>query len=491
MAGINYAVSSNWGSGFVADMTVPGGSQGLYGWTIEFEADFDISSIWGATIVSHVGDHYVISNADWNANVAAGNQASFGFQASVGAGGTTVSGLTLDGAGVTPPPPPPPLPTLTIADASVTEGNAGTTQLSFTVTLSQAATAPVTVHYATADGTAKAGSDYATQTGTLSLHSVDTRSPATPTPPSPPTVTSDPNHMFSPYIDMAMSQDDDLLAISQVLGIQDFTLAFMLSSNQGIGWQGQGSITDDTLANGSTILQQVEAIQAMGGNITISFGGAAGQEAALTAPSAATLQAEYQSVIDRYQVNSIDFDIEGTAELDQHSLHLRDQAIVGLQAANPDLKVSFTVPVLPSDLDSGLNVLQTAKNDGVRIDVVYVMAMDYGQGVDNNGQMGQDAISAAIATERQLADMGLVAKIGVTSMIGVNDIASEVFTPADAQSLVDYAKTDSQLALLSMWSVARDNGSGAGSHAAAPDNSGVAQQPYQYAGILHQFDHQS
>jgi len=86
--------------------------------------------------------------------------------------------------------------------------------------------------------------------------------------------------------------------------------------------------------------------------------------------------------------------------------------------------------------------------------------------------------------------MGLVAKIGVTPMIGVNDVASEVFTLADAQSLVDYAKTDSQLARLSMWSVARDNGSGAGSHAAAPDNSGVAQQPYQYAGILHQFDRQ-
>ena len=160
MAGINYAVTSNWGSGFVADMTVPGGSQGLQGWTIEFDADFDISSIWGATIVSHVGDHYVISNADWNANVAAGNQAAFGFQATAGTGGTTVSGLTLDGAGITPPPPPPPLPTLSIADASVTEGNAGTTQLSFTVTLSQAATAPVTVHYATADGTATAGSDY-------------------------------------------------------------------------------------------------------------------------------------------------------------------------------------------------------------------------------------------------------------------------------------------------------------------------------------------
>jgi hypothetical protein len=323
----------------------------------------------------------------------------------------------------------------------------------------------------------------------ISVHSVDTQSPTPPVTPIQPSFTVDPNHMFSPYIDMAMTQDDNLVAISQASGIENFTLAFMLGSNQGIGWEGQGAITDDTLANGSTILQQVQAIQAMGGNITISFGGAAGQEAALTAPNAATLQAEYQSVIDRYQVNSIDFDIEGAAELDQHSLHLRDQAVAGLQAANPDLKVSFTVPVLPTGLDaSGLAVLQSAKNDGVRIDVVNIMTMDYGQSVDNDGQMGQDAISAAMATERQLANMGLVAKIGVTPMIGVNDIASEVFTPADAQSLVDYAKTDSQLALLSMWSVARDNGSGADSHAAAPDNSGVAQQPYQYAGILHQFD---
>ncbi len=330
-------------------------------------------------------------------------------------------------------------------------------------------------------------------TSAINVHSVDTQSSTTSTTtPTAPSFTVDPNHIFSPYIDMAMSQDDDLVAISQASGIENFTLAFMLSSPDGIGWQGQGSITDDTLANGSTILQQVQAIQALGGDITISFGGAAGQEAALTAPDATTLQAEYQSVIDRYKINSIDFDIEGAAEANQHSLTLRDQAIVGLEAANPGLKVSFTVPVLPTGLDaSGLNVLQTAKNDGVRIDTVNIMTMDYGQSVDNNGQMGQDAIDAVAATERQLADMGLVAKMGVTPMIGVNDINAEVFTPADAQSLVDYAKTDSQLALLSMWSVARDNGSGAAAHTAAPDNSGVAQQPYQYAGILNQFGHPS
>src|SRR5262249_48780114 len=86
-------------------------------------------------------------------------------------------------------------------------------------------------------------------------------------------------------------------------------------NNGGLGtgqpwWQGAGTISDDALANGTTILSQVKAIQAAGGDVTISFGGAAGQEAALTAMTAANLQAGYQSVIDRYHVHSLDFDIE-------------------------------------------------------------------------------------------------------------------------------------------------------------------------------------
>jgi hypothetical protein len=265
----------------------------------------------------------------------------------------------------------------------------------------------------------------------------------------------------------------------------------MLSSPQGIGWQGQGSITQDTLANGTTILSQVQAIQAAGGNVTISFGGAAGTEAALTAPNASTLQAEYQSVIDRYHITSIDFDIEGAPEQNQASLALRDKAIVGLEAANPDLKVSFTLPVLPTGLDaSGLGVLQAAKHDGVRIDLVNIMTMDYGQSVDNNGQMGLDAIDAAKATEQQLDNLGMTsAKLGLTPMIGVNDITSEVFTLADASALVNYAKSDPRVSELSMWSVARDNGNSAGANFSTYDSSGLAQTPYQFAGTFHQFDH--
>jgi hypothetical protein len=61
------------------------------------------------------------------------------------------------------------LPTLAIADAGVTEGNSGTTNATFTVTLSSASAGTVTVDYATADGTALAGSDYTASSGTLTF----------------------------------------------------------------------------------------------------------------------------------------------------------------------------------------------------------------------------------------------------------------------------------------------------------------------------------
>ncbi|MFZ1401156.1 MAG: Calx-beta domain-containing protein [Candidatus Promineifilaceae bacterium] len=52
------------------------------------------------------------------------------------------------------------LGSLTITDQTVTEGDVGTTIASFTVTLSPAAASTVTVNYATANGSASAGSDF-------------------------------------------------------------------------------------------------------------------------------------------------------------------------------------------------------------------------------------------------------------------------------------------------------------------------------------------
>jgi hypothetical protein len=60
-------------------------------------------------------------------------------------------------------------PQIQMQNTSVTEGNTGTVAAGFTVTLSAASTKTITVAYATANGTASAGSDYQAASGTLTF----------------------------------------------------------------------------------------------------------------------------------------------------------------------------------------------------------------------------------------------------------------------------------------------------------------------------------
>ena len=60
-------------------------------------------------------------------------------------------------------------PALTINDVQITEGNSGTKNLTFTVSLSKATGQTVTVNYATANGIAQATSDYVAQSGSLTF----------------------------------------------------------------------------------------------------------------------------------------------------------------------------------------------------------------------------------------------------------------------------------------------------------------------------------
>jgi Calx-beta domain/Domain of unknown function (DUF4114) len=60
-------------------------------------------------------------------------------------------------------------PVISISDATVTEGNDGTKDLTFTVSLNNASDDVVKVDYASADGTATAGTDYLATTGTLNF----------------------------------------------------------------------------------------------------------------------------------------------------------------------------------------------------------------------------------------------------------------------------------------------------------------------------------
>ncbi|HYC06223.1 MAG TPA: Calx-beta domain-containing protein [Azospirillaceae bacterium] len=65
-------------------------------------------------------------------------------------------------------------PTLAVANATMREGTGGTSELTFTLTLSAAAAADVTVRLATRDGTAKAGADYVAVSRTITIPAGET-----------------------------------------------------------------------------------------------------------------------------------------------------------------------------------------------------------------------------------------------------------------------------------------------------------------------------
>jgi large repetitive protein len=67
-----------------------------------------------------------------------------------------------------------PLPTITINDATITEGDSGTNNITFTLTLSQASTQSVSVNYNTSNITALSGSDYTAASGAITFAAGET-----------------------------------------------------------------------------------------------------------------------------------------------------------------------------------------------------------------------------------------------------------------------------------------------------------------------------
>ena len=301
-----------------------------------------------------------------------------------------------------------------------------------------------------------------------------------------------PTRYFAPYVDTLLYPTFPLAETSAATGAKYYTLAFITAgSGCEARWGGVIGLNEDFL------IADINALRTAGGNVIVSFGGANGIELAQACASVETLKARYQAVIDKYNLTHVDFDIEGGALGDTAANDRRNKAIAALQATaaanNRPLVVSYTLPVLPDGLTfHGTNILQNAVANNVNVSVVNIMAMDYGA-IANPNTMGQNAIDAANATLAQLAPIfpnqtpaERKAMIGVTPMVGLNDVAPEVFTMADAQMLINYAQTN-QIGRLAMWSMTRDRQC-AGSAQVSPVCSGIAQTPFAFTNLFKSFN---
>ncbi len=260
-----------------------------------------------------------------------------------------------------------------------------------------------------------------------------------------------PAHYAAPYLQIASSDAGDMAADQAATGLKNYTLAFLIpQSGCTPEWEDDGSGV-------GAFASQISAIQASGGNVIISFGGADGGELAQTCTNVSQLTAAYLNVVNTYHVTRLDFDIEGGVLSDTSATSIRDQALAALQAEDSSVQVDFTLAVSPQGLPTGTGseyaLLQDAKAKGVKVSVVNLMTMDFG-----NGQNPlNDAESAAQAAAGQLSSLYGISTSAAYGMMGLTPIAgqnddNEYFSTANASTLESFAASNG-VAELSFWEV--------------------------------------
>ena len=281
-----------------------------------------------------------------------------------------------------------------------------------------------------------------------------------------------------PYIDACAWPIPDLVKMSKDSGLKYFTLAFITAdAEKHASWGGTIPLESQHM------LSKIRDIRMAGGDVSISFGGANGQEIAQVIEDVDILIAEYSRVIDLYSLNRMDFDIEGGAVAEDASVDRRNKAIVKLTKKYPHLKITYCLPVLPTGLAlAGEKLVQNARKNNAVIESFNCMSMDFGDSAapDPEGRMAAYVISSAENLRKQVMTAGYATpKIGLIPMIGVNDVTSEVFRILDATWVRDFFKTTPWMTYIGWWSTNRDQpGPGQGAN---PFNSGINQAPYDFA----------
>ncbi len=82
---VAYNVVNDWGTGFSANIGITNKRDTtIEDWSLEFDFDNNISTIWNSNIAEHNGTHYILNNAGYNQNIEPGATVSIGFNVGQG-----------------------------------------------------------------------------------------------------------------------------------------------------------------------------------------------------------------------------------------------------------------------------------------------------------------------------------------------------------------------------------------------------------------------
>jgi chitinase len=276
---------------------------------------------------------------------------------------------------------------------------------------------------------------------------------------------------FAPYVDVTATPQFNF----EQLGAntyKDAVLAFIVASpNDGCEPTWGGEYTLDQASSLLDLDRRIARLKQQGGTVAVSFGGLANNELATTCRDESKLLSAYRTVVERYDLTTIDIDLENEALTDPVANTRRAKVISSLQKerreANKPFAVWATIPVTPQGLnEDGTNAASALLKNSVDLAGVNIMTMNYNSANTADQSTADIAIDAITHTKRQISvlyeqagihlnDATLWRKIGITPMIGQTDVKREVFTIADAKKLNRFA-IDNHAGRMSMWSANRD-----------------------------------
>ncbi len=291
----------------------------------------------------------------------------------------------------------------------------------------------------------------------------------------------------APYVMPLANNPPDLTTVMSASGAKAFTLAFIVADGGCTpAWETDSGLDD--VSSDTQVAPIISAIRAAGGDVVVSFGGYNGTKLGQDCSSPQATAAAEQTVINKYNLKALDFDLEEPEYENSTAINNELGAAQILQQNNSGLYESITIPGTTSGTGwFGQQLLDNAKTLNYTPNNYAIMPFDGGFSGASSQISALESFNTILVNTFGWSSSTAYTYEGISSMNGRTDSA-EYFYQSDFQTVLSFAESN-HLARYTFWSVNRDR------ECNPPDNndalsgtcSSVTQNSWDFTKIIVQF----
>ncbi len=291
----------------------------------------------------------------------------------------------------------------------------------------------------------------------------------------------------APYIMPLANNPPALTPVMSASGAKAFTLAFIVADGGCTpAWESDAGLDD--VSSDTQVGPIINAVRAAGGDVVVSFGGYNGTKLGQICGTPQATAAAEQAIINKYSLKALDFDLEEPEYENSTAINNELGAAQILQANNPGLYESITLPGTTSGTGYfGQQLLNNAKTLGYTPNNYSIMPFDGGFSSASSQISALQSFNTILMNTFGWSSATAYAHEGISSMNGRTDSA-EYFYQSDFQTVLSFVENN-HLARYTFWSLNRDR------QCNPPDNTGslsgtcssVPQSDWDFTKIIVQF----